>query len=84
MEVGLRALEVTGTIDEHQQLHLDQPLPVAGPNRARVIILIPEEMDFEEGDWLRAAARNPSFAFLAEPAEELYSLADGRPRRDEG
>jgi hypothetical protein len=49
-----------------------------------MIILIPAEMDFEEKNWLRAAARNPSFAFLAEPAEDLYSLTDGRPLRDEG
>jgi hypothetical protein len=81
---ALRAIEVTGTIDEHRQLQLDQPLPVSGPGRVRVIILIPEEVDIGEEDWLRAAANNPALAFLGEPEEDIYTLTDGKPIRDEG
>lgn len=39
----LKALEVVGTIDEQRRLQLDEPLPIVGPSRVRVIILIPEE-----------------------------------------
>lgn len=83
MERPLKALEVTATIDEHRQLHLDAPLPIAGPSRVRLIILIPEETDLDEKEWLRMAAANPAFDFLREPEEDIYTLADGRPFHDQ-
>lgn len=79
MEVALRAIETTGTIDEQRQLHLDSPLPISGPSRVRVIILIPEGTDVDEKEWLRAVATNPAFDFLNEPGEDVYSLTDGKP-----
>jgi hypothetical protein len=54
-------------------------LPIAGPSRVRVIILISEEGDIDEQEWLRAAAVNPAFDFLKEPEEDIYTLADGKP-----
>ena len=82
MESAWKALEVAGTIDEQQQLHLDTPLPIAGPIRVRVIILIPEQTDIDEREWLRAAATNPALDFLKEPEEDIYTLADGKPFHD--
>ena len=84
MEVGIKAIETTGTIDEQRQLVLDELLPVVGPTRVRVIILLPEEADIDETEWLRAAAANPAFHFLKEPEEDIYTLADGRPFHDQG
>jgi len=83
MEVPLTAIEMTGTIDEHHQLRLDEVLPVAGPRRVRVILLYPVDGMWDETEWLRAAASNPAFADLAEPGEDVYSLADGMPFDDE-
>jgi len=84
MESTWKALEVAGSIDEQQQLHLDTPLPIVGPTRVRVIILIPEQTDIDEPEWLRAATTNPAFDFLKEPEEDIYTLADGKPFRDQG
>ena len=80
----LKALDVVGTIDEQRQLHLDEPLPIVGPSRVRVIILIPEEPDMDEKEWLQAAVSNPAFDFLKEPEEDIYTLADGKPFYDQG
>lgn len=80
----LKAIDTMGTIDEHRQLHLDDPLPIDGPSRVRVIILVREESDINEQEWLRAAATNSAFDFLDHPAEDIYTLADGRPLSDEG
>jgi len=79
MEVSTKAIETIGTIDARRQLVLDEPLPVVGPTRVRVIILLPEQADMDERDWLRAAAVSPAFDFLKEPQEDIYTLADGRP-----
>ena len=84
MEAFLRAIEVEGSVDEQRQLRLDAPLPIAGPSRVRVIILLPQEADVDEKEWLRLAAGNPAFDFLKDPAEDIYTPADGKPFHDEG
>ena len=83
MEVPLTAIELTGTIDEQHRLQLDGTLPVSGPVKVRVIVLYPPNCVSDETEWLRAAASNPAFADLADPAEDIYSLADGIPFNDE-
>ena len=84
MAATAKAIETTGTVDKDHQLHLDGPVPIAGPARVRVIILVPEDADIDEAEWLRAAATNPAFGFLKDPAEDIYSPTDGEPFRDEG
>jgi hypothetical protein len=41
----MKALEVTGSIDEKGQLFLDNPLDIKIPSRVRVIVLLPETVD---------------------------------------
>ncbi len=84
MEAVLKAIEVDGAIDEQRQLHLNAPLPLVGPSRVRVIILIPDQADIDEGEWLKAAATNPAFDFLQDPEEDIYTLTDGKPFNDQG
>ena len=83
METTMTALEMTGTIDEHRQLQLDDMLPFPGPTRVRVIVLYPSGEEWDETEWLKAASRNPAFDFLNDPEEDIYSLEDGRPFYDE-
>lgn len=85
MEATLTAIETTGTVDAEHRLSLDTELALPGPMRVRVIVLypLPEDERFDEDDWLRAAARNPAFQSLADPAEDVYSLEDGEPILDE-
>ena len=61
MEVVEKAIETTATIDAQRQLILDEPLPISGPARVRVIILLPDDVDINEKEWLRAASVNPAF-----------------------
>jgi hypothetical protein len=86
MYMPIRAIETTGMIDEKSQLRLDAPLPLVGPSRVRVIVLITEEgpKEISESEWLYAAATNPAFDFLKESEEDIYTLADGRPFDDQG
>ncbi|MFA4957454.1 MAG: hypothetical protein WC556_10845 [Candidatus Methanoperedens sp.] len=82
MDVAIKAIETTGTIDVQHRLFLDEPLSVPGPTRVRVIILLPEDADIDEKEWLYAAASDPAFDFLKEPEEDLYTSEDGRPFHD--
>lgn len=83
MESRMSAIEMTGTVDEHHRLHLDGTLPVAGPQRVRVIVLYSSNSEWDEQEWLRAAARNPAFAYLHDSGEDIYTVDDGKPFRDE-
>ena len=80
----MNAIETTGIIDEQSRLRLDGPLPITGPTRVRLIILVPDSSEFEESAWLSAAAKNPSFDFLKEEPENIYTQKDGRPFHDQG
>lgn len=84
MDIVEKAIETTATIDAQRRLVLDEPLPVTGPARVRVIILLPEELDIDEKEWLRMAGVNPAFNFLKEPEENIYTLSDGKLFYDQG
>lgn len=79
MQTKMTAVELTGTIDEHNQLHLDDKLPITGPKRVRVIVLTTVDEEISEDEWLKAASRNPGFQFLHDAAEDIYTIDDGKP-----
>jgi hypothetical protein len=56
-------------------------MPQAKPSRVRIIMLLDDEDDLGPGQWESAIATNPSFAFLNDPEEDIYTLADGKPVR---
>ncbi|MBI2925841.1 MAG: hypothetical protein HYY24_09080 [Verrucomicrobia bacterium] len=61
-------------LDEPYDLPANFPLPVT---------LLPAAADSDsEAASLRAAASSDAFAFLADLAEDFYTLADGEPLRD--
>jgi len=84
MNDSLRAIELDGIIDEKNQLHLKETLPVTGPSRVRVIILIQGETGIDEKEWLAAAASNPVFDYLDDSKEDIYSISDGKLFYDQG
>jgi hypothetical protein len=84
MDNTMKAIETTGIIDEQHRLILDETLPIAEKSKVRVIILLPEESDIGEKEWLKAATLNPAFDFLKEPEEDIYTREDGKPFNDKG
>lgn len=46
----MKAVEITGTIDEKGQLLLDRPLTAETPAPVRIIVLFPEPIDESEQD----------------------------------
>jgi hypothetical protein len=79
----MNAIETTGIVDAQHQLRLDEPLPISGPSRVRVIILVREAGDIEENAWTKASVTSPAFDFLKDAAEDIYSRADGKPFHDQ-
>ena len=77
----MKAIEAVGTIEHDRRVRLDEPLPAGVSGRVRLLILI-EEDELSEQEWLRAAAHGGSFDFLNAPEEDIYTLEDGKPFDD--
>jgi hypothetical protein len=84
VEIVEKAIEAQGTIDKDHHLILDESLPIEGPKRVRVIILLGEEEELGEASWLKAASSNEAFDFLKSPEEDIYTMADGKPFHGKG
>jgi hypothetical protein len=78
----MRAIEVSGKINAQGQFQLDQLLAFAPDSRVRAILLFHETAEDEELEWLKLAANNPTFQFLNDPEEDIYTLEDGEPCYD--
>jgi len=84
MNKTIKAIEASGAVDSHGDLHLDEPISEMQDSRVRVIVMQAGSADIPEHEWLAAMANNPAFAFLDDPAEDIYSPSDGEPFDDEG
>lgn len=78
----LTAIETTATIGTNRQLLLDEDLPENASSKVRVIVLFDED-EVGEKDWLKAASGNEVFDFLRDEGEDIYSLEDGKPLTNE-
>lgn len=69
-----------------EKIVLDEPLSLSKDTLLLITVLPqPNESseDISEAEWLRAAMNSESFKFLADPSEDIYTLEDGEPYRDE-
>jgi hypothetical protein len=69
----LRTLEAI--VDEQGHITLLEPTSLISGQRALVTLL---EDEPGEAEWLAGASRGATYAFLNDPAEDLYSLTDGK------
>lgn len=76
----MKAIEIKTKTDNKGQLKINIPLKEINKN-VRILILLSEEEDLIDDDkiWLYSNSQNPSFDFLNEPEENIYSLNDGEP-----
>lgn len=77
----MKAIETTGRFDKEGKLHLEIPLSLRN-QKVKLIILIPEEEDITDEEWLSALGENEAFSFLQDPEEDIYSLEDGKPIKE--
>ena len=80
----MKAIEINTKKNNKGQLKIDIPLKKRNKN-VRVLILFSDEEDLIDDDkiWLYSNSQNPSFNFLSEPEENIYSLNDGEPLKND-
>ena len=83
----MKAVETRGKVDRDGRLIVEERVPLPEAANVRVIVLAPEDGDelpeLDERAWLRAAAAGGGFDFLNDPAEDVYTPADGKPFHDD-
>ncbi len=75
----MKAIETTGRLEKSGILKLDKPIAIDKEQKVKIIILYGDDDEIEEKDWLASLSSNPSFAFLKNKKEDIYSLSDGKP-----
>ena len=65
-----------------EHIVLDEPYDLPA-NASLTVTVLPSVSDSDsEEDWLKAAMSSDAFAFLSDPAEDIYTMADGEPITD--
>ena len=70
--------EFSGIIDKNHHLVINKELPVNGPKKVRVIILVEDDNLVENTDFLMAAQAGGAFDFWNDPEEDIYTIKDGK------
>ena len=60
-------------------MYFDLPILHQTTSKVRLIVLLADEDDCDEKEWLKAASGNPAFDFLKDEKEDIYTHADGKP-----
>ena len=75
----MKAIETTGVLEVSGVLKLDHPIKTEKQQKVKVIILYGEDLDIEDSVWLNSLTSNPTFDFLKDEEEDIYSVKDGKP-----
>jgi len=73
----MKAIEINSKTDKHGHLRINYPLNKKNSKVRVIILLIEDDESEEEKLWMQSISNNPSFDFLKEPEEDIYSLDDG-------
>ena len=76
----MKAIEINTKTDQFGHLKIDYQLDKS-ESKVRVLILVEDDSTEveEEKLWMYSLSKNPSFDFLSEPEEDIYSPKDGEP-----
>jgi hypothetical protein len=77
----MKVIEIKSRTDIKGYLNMSYPLNT----KERVVgaeILYDDSIENEETLWLKFAGRSPSFSFLMDKEEDVYSFEDGEPFHD--
>ncbi len=78
----MKAIELNSETDQDGVLKISYKINKSN-SKVRVLILYEEKNESDEEKlWMDSIAKNPSFDFLNDPAEDIYTIKDGEPFHD--
>ena len=79
----MKAIEINSKTDKTGHLKINYKLDKSESN-VRILILLDEDSSEQEEEklWMNSISKNPTFDFLNDSIEDIYSLKDGEPFND--
>jgi hypothetical protein len=78
----MKAIEIKSKTDKTGHLKISYQLDKSNRN-VRVLILLDDDNKIDEEKlWMDSISKSPSFEFLNDKSEDIYSLKDGEPFND--
>lgn len=79
----MKAIELNSKTDKNGHLKIDYLLDKTESN-VRILILFDDDTSEQDDEktWIQSISKNPSFDFLHNKSEDIYSLKDGEPFND--
>ncbi len=78
----MKAIEINSKTDKSGHLRINYQLDKSNRN-VRVLILLDDDYKIDEEKlWMDSISKSPSFDFLKDISEDIYSLNDGEPFND--
>jgi hypothetical protein len=77
----MKTIEIKAKTDKNGNLSISEKLNFSN-KEVRVLIFVEEDEEMDEKSWLAAISNNPSFSFLAEPDQDIYTTKHGKPFND--
>jgi hypothetical protein len=74
----MKAIETTGILNKRGIIKLDEQVNLKKDKKVKVIILLEDENEIEEKEWLQSINKNPVFDFLKDEREDIYTVKDGK------
>jgi hypothetical protein len=73
----MKTIELIANVDEQHRLSVEVPADVK-PGRIKIVLAVPTEEEEEDGWWQQAISEIWA-ADWSDPAEDIYTLEDGKP-----
>lgn len=73
----MKTIELIANVDEQHRLSVEVPTDVK-PGPVKIVLALPTDTEEEEGWWQEAISEIWA-ADWSDPAEDIYTLEDGKP-----
>jgi hypothetical protein len=79
----MKAIELHSKTDKNGRVHIDHETGYENKN-IRILILVDDSEDtfLSEAEWFSSSVKSPSFDFLKDDDQDIYTLKDGEPLED--
>ncbi|MCK4311500.1 MAG: hypothetical protein KAW88_02065 [Candidatus Cloacimonetes bacterium] len=82
MKKILKVVELDGFIDKNHKLLINDSLSEIPSCKVHILLMLENDKEIDEKEWLSAASKNSVFDFLKDPQEDIYTITDGKPFND--
>ncbi|MFT4155758.1 hypothetical protein [Parafilimonas sp.] len=77
----MKVEEIYAAVDEKGNLHAEN-LPNFKNQKVKLIV-VAEDDDISDKEWMAFLASNPAFDFFKDEGEDIYTIHDGKPYNSE-